>query len=153
MICRLLGREAIDAMHEIELASFAIPWTHHALYQDVCENACATYHGLYDGEILVGYCGLWVILDEAHVTNIAIRPDYRGQGLGKELLSQVIAWAKQRGVCTISLEVRISNVPALRLYEGLGFVRMGVRKKYYSDNGEDAYLMLLRLGGEIWTAR
>jgi ribosomal-protein-alanine N-acetyltransferase len=84
---------------------------------------------------------MWVLYDEAHVTTIGIAPHHRGKGLGELLLIELFEQAALRGAEWVTLEVRVSNDSAQALYEKYGFTRQGVRKRYYSDNGEDAYIM------------
>ena len=97
-----------------------------------------------DGEIL-GYCGFWKIIDEAHITNVAVHPEYRGQGYGRVLISAMIQRAKELDVIAMTLEVRVSNDIAISLYKDFGFVASGVRKNYYQDNSEDALIMWLKM--------
>jgi len=96
---------------------------------------------------VVGYAGLWIVLDEAHITNVAVHPDYRGAGYGRALMVELISRAAMLGAFKLSLEVRVSNGVARDLYKSLGFVDKGFRRKYYSDNGEDAIIMWLNLRG------
>ncbi|MFP3471371.1 ribosomal protein S18-alanine N-acetyltransferase, partial [Micrococcus sp. SIMBA_144] len=93
------------------------------------------------GEEVAGYCGVWVIIDEAHITNIALHPEYRGLKLGEALLNKAIHFAKSRGALKITLEVRVSNIVAQNLYRKFGFEEGGIRKNYYTDNQEDALVM------------
>lgn len=90
---------------------------------------------------IIGYAGMWLVIDEAHITTIAIRTQVRGAGLGELLLTSMIEAATEMGADRITLEVRVTNTPAQRLYEKYGFKREGVRTRYYSDNNEDAYIM------------
>ena len=90
---------------------------------------------------IVGYAGLWLMTDEAHITTIAVDPDFQGNGLGELLLVALIDRAKQIGARWLTLEVRVSNEVAQRLYEKYTFKEMGIRRRYYSDNGEDALVM------------
>lgn len=90
---------------------------------------------------LVGFAGMWILYDEAHVTTIAVAPEHRGQGLGELLLIALFEEAMIRGAEWLTLEVRVSNKPAQTLYEKYGFTRQGLRRRYYSDNGEDAHIM------------
>ena len=84
---------------------------------------------------------MWIILDEAHVTTIGVAPEFRGQGLGELLLIDLHEEALRRGAEWLTLEVRVSNDTAQSLYQKYGFTRQGIRRRYYSDNGEDAYIM------------
>jgi ribosomal-protein-alanine N-acetyltransferase len=90
---------------------------------------------------IVGYAGLWLMTDEAHITTIAVDPDFQGNGLGELLLVALIDRAKQIGARWLTLEVRVTNEVAQRLYEKYTFKEMGIRRRYYSDNGEDALVM------------
>jgi ribosomal-protein-alanine N-acetyltransferase len=90
---------------------------------------------------IVGYAGLWLMTDEAHITTIAVDPDFQGNGIGELLVVALIDRAKQIGARWLTLEVRVSNDAAQRLYEKYTFKEMGVRRRYYSDNGEDALVM------------
>lgn len=93
------------------------------------------------GERVLGYLGLWYMVDEAHIVAIATHPAYRRQGIGERLLARALELAREREVKTVTLEVRVSNEPAQRLYEKYGFRRVGLRPRYYTDNGEDALIM------------
>jgi ribosomal-protein-alanine N-acetyltransferase len=90
---------------------------------------------------IVGYLGLWYMVDEAHIVAIATHPAYRRQGIGERLLARALELARERDIKTVTLEVRVSNEPAQRLYEKYGFRRVGLRPRYYTDNGEDALIM------------
>src|SRR5690606_20918578 len=90
---------------------------------------------------IVGFAGMWVLYDEAHVTTIGVSPQHRGRGLGELLLIDLFEKAIQRNAEWVTLEVRVSNAPAQALYHKYGFTRQGIRRRYYSDNGEDAYIM------------
>lgn len=93
---------------------------------------------------VAGFLCIWYVLDEAHIANIAIHPDLRGQGLGRGLLVHGLKQAATDGMTMAQLEVRVSNVPAIQLYRSLGFVQVGRRERYYQDNHEDALLMDLK---------
>ncbi|MTH55576.1 ribosomal-protein-alanine N-acetyltransferase [Bacillus mangrovi] len=139
--------EDIDTVYLIETHSFASPWNKESFYNEVAHNLFATYLvAELNGEV-IGYCGIWLIVDEAQVTNIAILPEYRGNGFGEILLRQAMKEAKRRGARQLSLEVRVSNHPAQSLYRKLGFQPGGIRKQYYTDNLEDALVMWVMLNG------
>lgn len=134
----------IDSVLKIEHASFSMPWSRAAFEGELDDNELTCYLVLIDGEkkkTVVGYAGMWIIVDEAHVTNIAILPEYRGVGLGEELLVALIKKAVERGADKMTLEVRKSNAPAQSLYHKFGFYESGVRPGYYTDNHEDAIIM------------
>src|SRR5690606_25175886 len=105
----------------------------------------AEYFVIEDNEQIFGYCGLWVIVDQAQITNIAILPKYRGKKYGELLFTYVLAKAKEKGAKELTLEVRVSNIVAQKLYKKYGLVPVGVRKNYYVDNQEDALLMWVKL--------
>lgn len=133
----------IDDVVEIEHQSFSLPWSREAFEAEVCDNDLAVYLIMTSGKQVIGYGGMWIILDEAHVTNIAILPSYRGKGLGKILLNAMIKAAKGQGAQSMTLEVRAGNIVAQKLYAGFGFKNCGVRPGYYTDNREDALIMWL----------
>ncbi len=90
---------------------------------------------------IIGFAGMWILYDESHVTTIGVAPEYRGKGFGELLLLTLFEEALHRNCQWVTLEVRVSNRPAQSLYEKYGFTRQGVRRRYYSDNGEDADIM------------
>ncbi len=131
----------IDRVLEIEALSYPTPWSRRAFQSELTDNAYAHYYvARCNGEI-VGYVGMWVILDEAHITNIAVHPDFRRKGIGRRLLKAMFEEAKTYGGTRMTLEVRVSNYSAQTLYRELGFVDRGIRKGYYSDTNEDAIIM------------
>jgi ribosomal-protein-alanine N-acetyltransferase len=139
----------LDEVLAIERASFPNPWSRHAFTYELTENRVARLWVARPddgpGGPVVGYVCLWVIADEVHVTNLAVRPDRRGHGIGRDLLGTVLEMYRQQGSTRAALEVRPSNDRARRLYEGFGFQQVGRRKGYYFDTGEDALLMEARL--------
>ena len=141
-VIRFMRLKDVDAVAAIEQATFARPWSRESFRQELTRNAAARYLvAEQDGEIL-GYAGAWVILDESHITNIAVREDARGRGIGRKLTAELLQVLSNLGAGYATLEVRISNDRAQRLYKSLGFVSVGKRKRYYEDNNEDAYLMV-----------
>lgn len=139
----LMRTEDVEAVHEIEKACFAIPWSRESFLQEVTENACARYLVLFEGDVPVAYAGMWLVLNEAHVTNIAVRPDRRGLGYGEKITRALIQLAADSGMTWMTLECRKSNLVAQNLYRKLGFADVGFRKNYYADNREDALIMEL----------
>src|SRR5699024_5156658 len=126
---------------EVEKASFTTSWTADIFYQEITENKYAHYYVLeLDGKI-VGYAGAWIVYEDAQITNIAIRPEYRGKKLGEKLFQFMMQLAMNEGAVRLSLEVRISNIVAQRMYRKFGLVPAGIRKSYYTDNNEDAIVM------------
>ncbi len=131
----------IDSVVDIEKRSFPIPWTRGTFISELKRNKLARYYVVEAGGRVVGYAGLWLIMNEAHITNIAIHPKYRGRGMGKKLVGGLIEEASKIDVYRITLEVRPSNAVALALYKKFGFVPCGIRPEYYRDNNEDAIIM------------
>ncbi|MBD3921478.1 ribosomal protein S18-alanine N-acetyltransferase [Paenibacillus sp. PR3] len=129
----------------IEREAFTTPWTAEAFLNELTHNHFARYIVMEDQSGIIGYGGMWTIIDEAHVTNIAVRHDRRGMGLGEKMLKQQMANAVEYGMQRMTLEVRVSNDRAQRLYERLGFEPAGIRPGYYSDNNEDALIMWVEL--------
>lgn len=138
--------EHLPQVLEIEERSFPSPWSYRAFACEILENPIASYIVALAGEKVVGYAGMWVILDEAHITNVAVHPNWRKRGLGRALMQEIMRRAARRGAARITLEVRPSNAAARRLYAALGFTEAGLRKNYYIDNNEDAIIMWK----EVW---
>ena len=138
---RRMSKLNLDEVVEIENISFPTPWSKTAFSHEIANNDFAHYLVALDGEKVAGYAGMWVILDEGHVTTLAVHPSYRRQQIGGTLLNKLIIEALARGCEKMTLEVRPSNTVALKLYEKTGFISYGVRPGYYSDTGEDALIM------------
>lgn len=131
----------IDLVLEIEVLSFRIPWTRDAFISEIKDNKLASYVvAKLDGKV-VGYAGMWKIIDEGHITNIAVHPDVRRKKIAARMVGMLIEIAKNSDIGKLTLEVRESNSLALNLYKKFGFEVLGVRKKYYADNNEDALIM------------
>ncbi|WP_210367905.1 ribosomal protein S18-alanine N-acetyltransferase [Bacillus sp. REN3] len=142
---RKMTVDDLDDVLEIEVNSFATPWSRDAFFNELTKNQFAEYLVAEVDQKVVGYCGVWIIIDEAHITNIALLPDYRGLKLGEALFAKVIELAKEMGAISMTLEVRVSNERAKALYRKFGFVEGAVRKQYYTDNMEDALVMWVNL--------
>ena len=129
-------REAdVKQIHEIEKACFAMPWSEESILHDVKENVVARWLVLDDGNGgVLAYAGMWFVLDEAHVCNVAVRPDCRGKGYGKRIFTALIDLAKANSMAMMTLEVRRSNTVAQNLYHACGMLDVGYRKRYYEDN-------------------
>jgi [ribosomal protein S18]-alanine N-acetyltransferase len=133
--------EDLEAVHQIELASFSAPWPPNAYRSELETNRLANYLvARLDGQI-VAYGGMWLMVDEAHITTFAVHPGWRRQRIGERLLIAFIDLAIGRHAREATLEVRLSNIAARRLYEKYGFRPVGLRPRYYSDDGEDALIM------------
>ena len=135
-----MAESDIAEIYEIEQQSFMTPWTLDSLQREL-SNTAARYLALIEDGHVVAYAGMWLVLDEGHVMNIAVRPDRRGQGYGERITHALIQLAADTGLSFITLEVRRGNDAARSLYKKLGFIEVGLRKGYYSDSGEDAVLM------------
>lgn len=141
LVFRKMTLDDLPDVMKIEQDAFATPWTEEAFRNELTNNMFAQYMAMeYKGQV-IGYTGMWIIVDEAHITNIAILSPYRGLGLGKLLMHEVQRTASFLGAVRMTLEVRESNEIAQRLYRQFGFVNAGVRPRYYSDNNEDAIIM------------
>ena len=128
----------------IEKASFAYPWSQRFFLQELRVPCARSLLAMIEGKP-VGYVIYWVLPSEIDIHNLAVDPAYRRQGIGRSLLQAVIDEAKHEGRGRITLEVRRSNEAAQRLYQSVGFVSQGIRKGYYSDDGEDAVIMALEI--------
>ena len=143
MTIRRMTLADVDQVHDIETATFAVPWSHQSLVDEMERNACARYLvAVEDSGRIAAYAGAWIIFDEAHVTNVAVASAFRGQGLGRQIMAALMQYAANLGADYLTLEVRKSNAVAQALYRSLGFVELAVRKRYYEDNGEDALLLV-----------
>lgn len=136
-----LTLKQIDDIVEIEKLSFKTPWTKEAFISELTRNKCAKYRAIVDNEKVVGYGGMWIMIDEAHITNIAIHPEFRGIGLGNLIMEDLLNVARNNGARSMTLEVRTGNITALNLYKKFGFLEVARRKGYYQDTGEDAIIM------------
>ena len=133
----------IEELYEVELTSFNDPWSKES-FKDELNNEIAHYLVGSINNKVVAYIGAWFILDEAHITNVAVKSDFRRQKIAKQLITAFIVLAKKHQITSITLEVRASNIPAQSLYQQFGFEKQGLRKRYYADNNEDAIIMWLR---------
>jgi ribosomal-protein-alanine N-acetyltransferase len=146
--------EDIATVLGIESVSFSTSWPANAFANEINENKLAHYYvGRIDGKI-VAYGGIWVILEDSHITTIAVHPDHRGRGLGEQMLVHLLDEAMSRGASWITLEVRETNEVAQRLYRKYGFTNVSVRRAYYSDNNENAVVMWAgNLRGQLYKNR
>ena len=137
---RPMERADVNRVHEIECVCFRSPWSKLALAGEL-RNDVAHYLVMEADGVICGYGGMWVLFEEAHVTNVAVLPDYRGQGRGRRLMLAMMRHALKRGAEKMTLEVRENNTVAQKLYAGLNFEQNGFRPGYYSDTGEGAKLL------------
>lgn len=129
---------------ELERRCFTIPWSRDMLAEELSNERALYLVAVRDGMAL-GYAGCWMILDEGHITNIAVDPPFRQMGVGRSLMEALLEVLSGAGVTSATLEVRRSNTAAIRLYQSFGFTVEGVRRGYYQDNHEDALVMWKRL--------
>ena len=138
---RIAKSSDLDDIYELDMQTFAMPWSKEALSYDILENDNAfVIVAEYEGEF-AGYADIWTVLDEADLNSIAVRVDFRRKGIGDAIMLAMTEMLSANGVATINLEVRVSNMPAIKLYKKYGFNECGVRPGYYLDNGEDALIM------------
>ena len=144
-VIETMKSEDIEEVLEIEKLSFKTPWSRESFIAEMEKNDLAQYIVVkLDGKV-IGYAGMWFILDEAHITNIAIHPNYRDRGIGDKLIKKIIEIVKENDLESITLEVRDSNHQAIYLYEKNGFTKEGLRRGYYSDTNDDALIMWKKL--------
>ena len=136
----------IEQVAAIERDSFARPWKPGGFRTEI-ERAPAVCLVLRDGRLVLGYLIFWLLPPEIHILNIAVRPDFRGQGLGRLLMDYLLEYGRETKTAKIFLEVRPSNKPAMSLYKRTGFNLTGVRPNYYAEDSEDALMMTLELVG------
>ena len=137
---RPMRREDIGRVHELECLCFRTPWSKTALMGEL-KNEAAHYRVLERDGVIGGYAGMWVVLDEAHITNVAVMEPWRGQGCAERLMRAMMAMACTLGAELMTLEVRETNAPAQRLYRRLDFIQNGYRPRYYADSGEGALIL------------
>lgn len=133
--------EHINSVLKIDALSFPTPWSRESFERELEINKFARYVVAKQAGIVIGYAGMWLILDEGHITNIAVHPEYRGIGAGNLLLEALIEICRIDSINSLTLEVRKSNLVAQNLYKKYGFLEQGIRKGYYGDNKEDAVIM------------
>lgn len=136
--------EHIPAVMHIEGEAYPEPWTYQMFRQEL-ENRQGYFCVMYFNEEIAGYGGFWLLLDEAHITRVTTVSRLRGMGLGRRMMKHLLETAGEQGATVARLEVRESNLCALRLYESLGFLREGRRKAYYQNTNEDAIVMVKKL--------
>lgn len=146
VLYRKMTSDDVEAVHVIEVASFPTPWTLDSFHYEMRENNFAYYVvAENDNGGIIGFCGMWLVIDSAQITNVAVVEATRGQGIGEGLMREAMRIAREHNVDVMSLEVRASNHVAQNLYRKLGFQDGGIRKGYYTDNQEDALVMWVNL--------
>ena len=137
-----MQRDYLDDVMVVEEKAYGPHhWSKESFFNELNSELAKYYCAFNEKGELTGYAGCWQILEEAHITNIAVSPDYRRQHIGEALLTTIIESSRKAMVKYITLEVRVSNAPAIALYEKYGFKSLGVRKGYYQNNDEDALIM------------
>lgn len=134
----------VHGVAAVEQDVFTTAWSAE-MFAEEMNNELTTYLLVCMDEEIIGFAGFWLVVDEAQVTNIAIKQDWQSRGYGRVLVNSLMQSAKKKGAGSISLEVRVSNKRALKLYAKLGFKKVGIRPGYYQDNGENAILMTCKL--------
>ena len=137
----------VESVYAIELATFPTPWTLDSFYYELNENQFSHYLVAEEDGKLIGFCGMWLVIDAAQITNVAVVETARGRGIGEALMREAIRVAREANMDVMSLEVRVTNKVAQNLYRKLGFEDGGIRKGYYTDNQEDALVMWVNLHG------
>lgn len=137
------------AIEQIEKKSFQSKWQKEHFLYELSDNDYAYLYVIEVHGQIVGYIDFWITFDICQLASIAVHPSFRGKHYGKALMDQMILDANIAGCDNISLEVRVSNIVAKKMYESFGFIQVNIRKQYYSDNQEDAFLMVKPLGGNV----
>jgi ribosomal-protein-alanine N-acetyltransferase len=140
-IIRKMVPQDIEAIMAIEKEAFSMPWSKESYLAEM-KNQFACYLICDVGGQIAGYGGIWIVFEEAHITNIAVNAEFRRRGIGSAIMLELEKKAREKKAVRILLEVRPSNDPALKTYKKLGYMPSNVRKEYYSDNGEDALIMM-----------
>lgn len=145
---REMTRADISQVAEMERGIFSMPWSEQG-FLEALEDPKGVYVLAIDENVegqekIVGYCGLYLILEEGYINQVAVAKDYRGRHIGYEMVNYMLALSKEKGMLACSLEVRVSNQTAIRLYEKCGFVSEGIRKNFYEKPAEDAMIMWKR---------
>ncbi len=139
---RKMTLEDVDGVWELEKEAFPTPWTREAFVNEMLANKFAYYIvGELEPGNIVAFCGMWLVTDECHITNVAVTSRCRGKGYGELLMREAIRVTKEYGGRIMTLEVRVTNDVAQNLYRKLGFRDGGIRKNYYTDTHEDALVM------------
>ena len=141
MIIRTMQKGDVAAVAALEAQIFSMPWSA-AGFADTLPREDVIFLVAYEQDELLGYVGIYCMLDEGEITNVAVAPAARRRGIARALLTELKQQLACRNVTQIVLEVRVSNEPAIRLYEQMGFSVLGVRKNFYEKPAEDAYIMV-----------
>lgn len=140
IIIRPMTKDDVDSVYIVEENCFVDPWSKESIRKELKNNLARYLVAQLDDKI-VGYVGVWFVVDEGHITNVAVHSDYRGKKIGDKLVKEMVELCKENNIIAMTLEVRASNTVAQNLYRKYGFKMGGIRKEYYSDNKEDAIIM------------
>ena len=141
IIVRPMTLEDLDGVMSVEFDSFLTPWSRTAFEEELTQNRLARYIVAAEDGNIVGYAGTWLVINEAHVTNVAVSGQHRREGIGRLLMEKLMELARDSGMDSMTLEVRVTNAAARHLYQQMGFVEAGIRKNYYSETKEDALIL------------
>lgn len=141
IIVRPMVMTDVDGVMAVEHDSFLTPWSRSAFEEELAQNRLARYIVAEENGAIVGYAGTWLVINEAHVTNVAVSSQRRREGIGRLLMQNLMELARENGMESMTLEVRVSNAAARHLYQQLGFVEAGIRKNYYTETKEDALIL------------
>ena len=140
IIIRPMTIDDVDEVYTVEEDCFVDPWSKDSIRKEL-KNDLARYLVAEIDDKIVGYVGVWFVVDEGHITNVAVHSDYRGKKIGDRLVKEMVELCKENNLVAMTLEVRTSNTVAQNLYRKYGLKMGGIRKEYYSDNKEDAIIM------------
>ncbi len=149
MMIRRMIDEDLDEIDLLEKQIFSSPWPRSEYVYEIHDNPYANPYVVVESNEIVAYFDYWVIFERAEIATIGVKENYRKQGYGQIMMDYITKDAEEKGCENISLEVRVSNEKAIKLYEKNGFIQINIRKNYYDDNHEDAYLMMKPLGGNL----
>lgn len=135
-----ITKKHLDRVAEIEAECFTHPWSRTSLEEEI-SNPNSLFYAAVDGDKVIGYIGMSVVIDEGYIFNVAVSENYRKNGVGSALINELVTYGKKNNLCFLTLEVRESNQNARSLYSKFGFIRVGERKNYYSNPAESAVLM------------
>ena len=145
MFIRKMSVEDLNVVEEMERILFSSPWSYEDFLYELNENAFSHNFVVEDHNEIVGYVGLWIMYDQSQITTIGVHPSYQRKGIGSMMMKKMIEESLAHQCLNMSLEVRVSNEKAISLYKKYGFETVALRKNYYEDNHEDAYLMIKQL--------
>jgi ribosomal-protein-alanine N-acetyltransferase len=140
VIIRGMLPKDLDQIVNIEKICFSLPWSK-ASFENELKNEYAYYQCAEESGKIAGYMGMWRIIDECHITNVAVLPEYRNRGIAGKLIQKMVEICKCSEISSMTLEVRVSNIPAINLYKKFGFFSVGKRPNYYTKPAEDALIM------------